>query len=105
MILLRVLVNSIWQRLRSASHRCGMSPVSCLDTTCFTSLTAFPQTALSLLLFLPGTIRTALMLTASLQGAPYFQLCLHTDENKNNSGEQGDEVFPERDSDNLFCFH
>lgn len=44
------------------------------------------------------------MLTASLQGAPYFQLCLHTDEDKNNSGGQSDEVFPEGDSDNLFCF-
>lgn len=45
------------------------------------------------------------MLTASLHGAPYFQLYLHTDEDKNNSGGQGDEVFPERDSSNLFCFH
>lgn len=33
------------------------------------------------------------MLTANPHGAPYFQLCLHTDEDKNNPGEQGDEVF------------
>lgn len=55
--------------------------------------------------FLPGIIRTALMLTVSFHGAPYFQLFLHTDEDKNNSGGQGDELSPERDSSNLFCFH
>lgn len=44
--------------------------------------------------FLPETIRSILTFTAYLHGASYFQLCVHTDAGKNNSGEQSAEMFP-----------